>query len=196
MTEDIQEEQKGVSMETQEMNPDQQAYVTGLMKMIHDPQASPKIVDTLGAAPPNQSVPHVALMLNEQFEVQARSQGKVPDLNTLLAAGIYLVTDLVELGNTAGAFKVSEEEIGPIIEDTLQQYIEKGLKKGTIDPVELQESVEPLMNEEQKQLGLQAGAASGVPPQADQSTAMEAYARQRAPQLSKQRPSALQGGMR
>jgi hypothetical protein len=166
-----------------------QAYVLGLSKMLHSKQTSPKVLEMLKAGEPEKTIPHTAMMLNQQMEDAVRAKGKSPSLDTLFAAGQFLVGDLIEIGNAAGIFQLeTEEQIAPIVQNTFQVYIEKGLKDGTIDPIELQKKVEPLMSDEHKQLGLQAAQRTGVPEQPDETTAMEMYAMQRS------KKGALQGG--
>ena len=166
-----------------------EAYVLGLSKMLHSKETSRKVLDMLKSGPPEQVIPYTALQVNQQMESAVTAKGKKPSLDTLFAAGQFLVGDLIEIGNAAGIFQLeTEEQIAPIVQNTFQVYIEKGLKNGTIDPIELQKKVEPLMPEEHRQLGLQAAKRTGVPEQPDEGTAMEVYAMQR------MRKGALQGG--
>lgn len=167
-----------------------QAYITGLMKILHSKETSPKIMEILKSAPPEQAVPQVALMVNQQMEDAARAKGKPPSLEVLLGAGIYLTQDLLEMGNAAGIFQIEgEEAAGEIIKSTLQTYIEKGLKDKTIDPVELQEKVQPLLDEAGMGQGMEAASANGIPEKPDQMTAMEQYASKR-----EQKAGMMRGG--
>lgn len=170
--------------ETPEVDPqleqETNAYITGLMKVLHSKETSRSVLDMLSSGPPEQSIPSTALLVNAQMEDAARSKGKPPSLEVLLNAGVYLTQDLIEIGNAAGIFEVADEEqVGGLIKGTLQAYIEKGLKDKTIDPVELQEKVEPLMDEMQSAAGLEAAGATGIPAKPDQMTAMEQYATKR-----------------
>lgn len=187
------QESMGNQQEQDQLDPktekEMQAYVLGLSKMLHSKQTSPKVLEMLKAGQPEQTIPHTAMILNQQMEDAVRAKGKSPSLDTLFAAGQFLVGDLIEIGNAAGIFQLeTEEQIAPIVQNTFQVYIEKGLKDGTIDPIELQKKVEPLMPEEHRQLGLEAARRTGVPEQPDETTAMEMYAMQRV------RKGALQGG--
>lgn len=172
--------------EQQEMSKADQAYISGLMKLLHGKQTAPMIEEMLQSGPPEKSIPTAALTVNDQME---QAVGKKPPLETCLIAGVYLVQDLIEIGNTAGWFEVVEEkQIQSILQDTMQQYIEKGLKDGSIDPVELQEKIEPLMTEDQRATGLQAAEMTGVPTQANEQTVMSAFGRQ------KERQGMMKGG--
>lgn len=153
-----------------------QAYVSGLSNMIHSKGTRNQVYEILKSGPPESSIPQASLLVNGQMEKAISAKGSKPSLDVLLVAGVYLVHEMVEIGDAGGFFKVNEEQLASITQDTMQQYITKGLEDGSIDPVELQKAVEPLMNEEQKTMGLEAGEAMGVPPKAGQSAAMEQYA--------------------
>lgn len=157
-----------------------EGYMSGLSKMLHSPDTTTQIVEMLGSAPPEKSIPQTALMVNAQMEDAVRSKGTPPSLDILLGAGVFLTNDLVEIGNAAGVFQIQDEaQIQSILQSTLQAYIEKGLADGTVDPVELQEKVEPLMGEEHKAAGLEGAQMSGLPEKPSEMTAMEQYAVQR-----------------
>lgn len=153
-----------------------QAYLSGLMKMLHGKETAPAIDDMLkSGGKPEEVIPAVALQVNQQME---KAVGKKPPLETALLAGIYLVQDLIEIGNTGGFFNVQdEEEVKLIMQRTMQPYIEQGLKDHTIDPIELQSLVEPLMSEEHADTGMRAATATGIPTKPTAQTAMSAYGR-------------------
>ena len=106
-----------------------------------------------------------ALKINEQASALMEQKGLRMTDDIKLACSIFLVSDLAEVGNAGAEWEdpVDEEEIKLIYQDTLQDYIHQGLKNGTIDPVELQQSTEPLLSKQQQQLGSQAAERSGVP---------------------------------
>lgn len=165
------------------VNPQEQkeldAYITGLSKLMHSKDTSVNVMEMLKSGEPEQTIPQVAIAINEQMEQAARGGGKPPSLDVLLNGGVFIVNDLIEMGNAGGVFQVdTEEQIAPILQSTIQTYIEQGLAKGTIDPVELQEKVGPLMNEEHTALGMEAAGRSGIPLEANQDTAMQAYGAQ------------------
>lgn len=137
-------------------------YSTILMKIMHSKQTRGKVLDMLKATEPQQAIPATALIVNDLAEKET----KVKDVNVILGASPYLVSDIIEIGNSAQIFNISPEQAVPIYQETLQKYIQKGLKDGSIDPVELQAEVEPLLNEQQKQMGMEAGQAGGAPPTA------------------------------
>lgn len=158
-----------------------QAYVMGLSKMLHGKQTQPQVVSMLKSVEdPSKSIPQIALLVNDQMEQAVKGKGKKPSLDVLLGAAQFLVGDLIEMGNAMGVFQLeTEEQIAPILQSTMQTYIEKGLKDGSVDPIELQKKVEPMMPEQDRIKALEIAKAEGLPTEPNQLTAMEAYARKR-----------------
>ena len=156
-------EQQGVAPEKQKIPPKLQreldVYNTSTMQLIHSQETRGPVVDMLKSAPIEQSVPSTALYINEQLESKMK-----PSTDVVLANSVTLVSDLLELSEAAGISAVPDEAgIKNIYQDTLQSYIEKGIKGKTIDPVELQKSVEPLMNKEQRAMGMQGANQGSLP---------------------------------
>ena len=176
--------QENPQVQEQQVDPKVQkeveAYTLGLSKMLHSSKTSPKIVEMLSAGEPQKTIPQIALLVNGQMEQAATKGGKKPSFDVLLGAAQFLVGDLIEMGNAAQIFNIqAEEEIAPILQNTLQAYIEKGLRDKTLDPIELQRAAEPLMAEKHRDAGLRGAEASGLPAEPSQITAMEAYAQRR-----------------
>lgn len=193
MSKDNKMKNEGMEQEVpQEISPETQkditAYTTGLSRMLHGPDTQPNVMSMLESGEPEQVIPQVALTVNAQMEEAVRQKGKPPTLEVLLNASAFLVGDLIEMGNAAGIFQIeSEEQVQPILQGTLQMYIEKGLADGTIDPVELQTAIEPLMSDEHKELGLRGGEMSGIPATANEQTALNAHG-------AKERRAGMQAG--
>lgn len=177
--------------EPEQMTKADQAYLSGLMKILHSKQTAPQVDAMLQSAPPEKSIPQAALVINEQMETAVSQKSGKPSLETLLKAGVYLVSDLIEIGNTGGFFQVQDEQqTRLILETTLKQYITKGLEDGSIDPVELQAKVEPLMTEDQRATGIRAAQLTGTKLEPDERTVMAAYGAKR------ERQGMLKGGMK
>lgn len=171
-------EQEGMQEEGREMTQKEQAYVGGLMTMLHSKETSGNVVAMLKSAPPERSIPEAAMMVTEQMNTMLQEKGQKVDVETRLLGGVFVVQDLIEIGNASSSFdqELGEEAFPMLFEITMEQVVQKGLEDGTIDPVELQEKVEPLMRDGQRQAGLTAGEMNDVPAEANQRTAMEAYA--------------------
>lgn len=148
-----------------ELKAELQNYKTLLTKLIHSKEKRDSTLDMLKAGPAMISVPNAALTLNRQAEEIMNQNGIQVSINTKLAGSVYLVSDLIELGNVAAEWdtQVGEQEAKEIYQDTLQDYIDKGLKDKTIDPLDLQQRAEPLMNEQQRALGTQFAKQQGIP---------------------------------
>lgn len=182
-----------VAMPKKEVSPEAQReaemYCAALSHLMHSKETSGNVLEMLKSGDPQEVVPQAALTINNQMEEATRKKGKPPSLDTLGAAATFIVGDLLEIGNAAGIFQIeSKEEVAPILRKTMQSYIEKGIHDGTIDPIELQKKVEPMMDDEHRALGLKAASMSGIPLEPNQNTAMQAYGAQQ------KRAGMLKGG--
>lgn len=153
-----------------------EAYITGLSKLMHGKESSGQIFEMLKGGEPQKTIPATALAVNSMMEGALKQRGSPPSLDVVLAGGQFIISDLIEIGNASGIFNITtEEQIGPILQDTMQQYIEKGLDEGTIDPVELQQKAEPLMNQNDFDQGMQLAGQADIPMEPNQNTAMQSY---------------------
>lgn len=153
----------------QELTPQQEhevkTYISILSKMLHGEKTKASVYEMLKAGDPMQTIPTIALQVNDQAEQVLKQQGGKPTLDTLVAGAQFLINDLVEIGNAGGFFEINIEDpnvAGPLLTNTMQPYIEKGLKDGSIDPVELQELVEPMMSEDARAQGMQIANENGM----------------------------------
>ena len=174
------------------------SYSSGLLKMIHGKETRGQVFEMLSSGPPDMTIPRTALMINQRMEGAISEKGTKPELPVLLASGTILVGELVEVANAGNLFKQEPqpEQVQKILQDTFQMYIEDGVKKGRIDPIELQKLVEPMMSPEQKDFGMNAGAQFGVPGQPGVSAAMESYANQKVGKVKNKMASQMAGKQR
>lgn len=155
-----------------------EGYVLGLMKLVHGKETKAQVMGILESAEPDKSVPQAALVINDQMEKAVKAKGKVPF--TVLGLGFqYLVEELLTMGESAGLFELTDETIVASFQNTIQKYIEIGFKNKTLDPVEVQAAVEPLLTDEQRQLGGQIGQKHNISQEIGPEQAMEAYAEQK-----------------
>lgn len=170
----LQSQQEGAPEVPPELQHKIDVMRTATIKLLHGKDTQKPILDMLSAGPLTESVPKAALQVNDMLEKTVK-----PEVDVVLANSVTLVSDLIEIADAAGiAPTPPEEEIVGIFQDTLQGYIEKGLKDGTIDPVELQAAVEPLMNGEQRGAGQEMMKAEGLPEAATQDMATEKMIRE------------------
>ena len=145
-----------------------EGYQSVMMKILHAKETRGDITKMLSNGPPEQSIPATALQVNKMVEQKvAKGSGQPVEAAVKVAGAVYLVQDLVEIGKAGGMW---EQPIGPeasamILEETMKQYIHQGLKDGSIDPVELQKTVEPMMNGMQNEVGGMIAQEAGLPPE-------------------------------
>lgn len=154
-------------------------YMSSLASLVHNGKTKDAIYEALQSTSPDKSIPATALQINEKVESAVREKGGKPALTTMFNSMLFLTTELATIGQEGGFFQLSREDVIPIYENTLKQYIQKGLKDRTIDPIELQKTAESYMTPEQRQQGLALAKENGVSQEAGSMAAMEMYADQR-----------------
>ena len=165
------------------------SYVVALMNELHGSETRDDVLDILkNGKDPYIGIPEAAMVVNDAAVAKFEQNGVEVDLNTQFNASMYLVNDLMELGSKFGFFEVTQDDFAPLLEDSLQTYVERGLKSGTIDPIELQLTAESFTSENQRIAGLYHGQENGVPPapqqqqiihQLQQNAAREATAKEK-----------------
>ena len=171
-----------------ELEKKMETYVASLMHMIHSDETSKDVLEMLKAAPPEESIPEVVLQLNSMVEQSFQGhQGGVED-EVKIAGGLYAVADLAELGNAAGLWdrQLQQEEVIKIFEKTASKYIHKGLKDGTIDPIELQRDTEPLLPPEVREKASLIQKELGLPDQPTESMAIDKVVKDKTSPLQKE----------
>ena len=161
----------------QKMNKQQEAYVGALVRVLHDKQTTPMVQEMLKAGPPEKTIPRITMEVNDLMQQTiARKGGQKTDLETTFLGGVYVATDLIEIGNAGGFFEVNDDDqVKEILQTTIQTYVERGLKDGSVDPVELQAVAEPLLKDSDREEGLAYAKKEGLSMQADENVAMEAF---------------------
>lgn len=132
-------------------------YETVLKNLIHGKQTRDEVIEMLKGGDAIMSVPQAAMTINDMAMDTMEKGGIKPDASVQMVASAYLIDDLIQLGEAAGAFKTEEGDLDHIMEDTYQMYIERGLKDKTIDPIQLQLEAEKAMTPEQMAGGLAVG---------------------------------------
>lgn len=172
----------------------------GISKILHGKNTKAKIYEMLKAAPAEKSIPEAAVHANMLMIEKMTQSGKKPSQEVILGGVIFATSELAEIGNAGGFFEknLDEASIKPVLQNTLQKMLVDGVKKDLIDPVEFQEKIEPMLSDQQRQMGLQAGQRAGIPAQAGTGQAMERYADQKVSQdraVTSKRMAAKSGAM-
>lgn len=139
-------------------------YIQVLTELLHSPKSSDSVVGILTASPdPFDSVPQAAVSVNDMGVNMMKQSGIDVHFGIQLAASSFLITDLIDLGYAAAGWEeLTDEDIAGIYEDTLQIVIKRGLDDGSIDPIQLQLEVEPMMDENQMAGGKHLQAQAGL----------------------------------
>jgi len=169
------------------------SYIDMLMYTIHGEKTRDGIIEMLSSDAPERSVPATALRVNKSVEDGIKKKGQKVANDTKAAGASYLVGDLVELGNTANLWdkQVNADEMKGYLQETMSKYIHTGIKEGTIDPVELQKEVEPLLTDEQRAVGDQLSQRANLPGQATSNMAVDKMIKDK---LTRERAKTQQGG--
>jgi hypothetical protein len=139
-------------------------YVSILMNELHSPQTRDDVLEILKSSKdPFITIPQAALVINDAAKVKIERSGGKVDMQTMFLGSPYLVGDLMELGNAAGIFQVTKEDFPDLYQDSLQMYIQRGLKDGSIDPIELQLAGEKVMSQNQRVGGQYLAQEQGMP---------------------------------
>jgi hypothetical protein len=136
-----------------------------MVDMIYDPKTKGQVQKTLQDGPPEMTVPAVTNMIMGRFEDIMRPKNGNMSLDMKLAVGVNTFSEIQDLASRMGILpkEVSEDQQQAMLKSAMQQYIQKGLKDKSIDPVELQMAVEPLLTPEEQLIGRGVGEQTGTP---------------------------------
>ena len=141
-----------------------------LTDMLYNPKTKDSVIKMIKGAPPEQSIPYAVNAVFDKFESMSKDKiGGVP-IDVKLSAGVHLFSEVMEMAESMGLIPedLGQDKIQGLLRETLKTYIQKGLKDGSIDPIKLQAETEPLLNEEEKKIGLQEGQKAGIPAELQQ----------------------------
>lgn len=164
---------------------------SALTDMLYHPEGKEAIQGMLkGDAPPEHSIPMAVNTIFMKFEDMTKQggQGKGMPLDVKLAGGVHLFSEVAELAEEMGVLPkdTQPEQLQPLMRATFQQYIQRELKTGGIDPIELQQQIEPLLSGEEKEIGMHFAKAQGVPGELQDAQAAEGMMRKREAPLKAQ----------
>jgi len=132
---------------------------------MYEPKTKGSVQKMLQSGPPEMTIPAVTNQLMGRFEDIMRPKNGEMSLDMKLGVGVMAFTEVSTLASAMGMIpkKLTDDQTSGLLKDTMQQYIQRGLKEKTIDPIELQLAVEPLLTPEEQMMARQSGQAMGVP---------------------------------
>jgi len=180
----------GMQQQGQEVDPKMKkqidSYTSVLMNLLHGEKTRNHTEEMIKASKdPFIAIPNTAVSVNDMGVNLMEQSGVEVPFGVQLASSEYLLGDIVELGMAMGQWQeIPEEELKGIYEDTLEIVIERGLKDGTIDPIQLQLDVEPLMDEDQARAGNALRQQTGTPESPSNQAMVEQYSNAKANRAS------------
>lgn len=156
-----------INEDNAEISPAQQmqidAYSDNATMVIFSGESQDAILQSLQTGKnPMDAVAKTANIINKRLQESLQKEGEQMTEITLCLGAAHMVSELVVLADAAGLFKMTVEQRAEAYRQTLMQYFAAGLKDGSIDPVELQKTIEPLMSQEQRQAGQDFADKSGM----------------------------------
>lgn len=138
-------------------------YTDNATIAVFSEESQPAILQSLQAEnEPVKSVAGTAYIVHQQLEAGLQKGGEKISEITLALGASHLVSELIVLAEAAKLYQLDEAQKQEAYRQAVERYFESGLKDGSIDPVELQKTLEPLMNDEQRTYGLQQMEDSGI----------------------------------
>jgi len=150
---------------SQEARDEVDMMVANATKIIHSDQQRDKIIQAISQGDPIQSIASEANRVFRMLEVSEKSRGKGFNELTMAYGGIYIVSEIINMGEEAGLFEFGDEEKEAALKEAIQMYFQDGIKEQRIDPIALQKDIEPLMqvvNPEMFEQGRQIAASQGI----------------------------------
>jgi len=156
-----------VNEDAAEISPAQQmqidAYSDNATLVIFSEESQDAILQSLQTGQnPMDAVAKTANIINKRLQSSLEKEGEKMTEIALVFGAAHLVSELVVLAEAAKLFTLTPQQRLEAFRQTIMQYFAAGLKDGSIDPVELQKTIEPLMNQEQRQAGQEFADKSGI----------------------------------
>jgi len=140
-----------------------EAYTDNATKMLYSPKTQPAWLQELQASNnPIENIAETANHLHKILQAGLEKTGEQMTDQTMFLGATHLVSELNVLADAAGLFTLDEKQRMDSLQLTLLLYFKRGIDDGTIDPVELQKDLEPLLTDEQRQMGIANMGTTGV----------------------------------
>lgn len=156
-----------VNEDKAELSPAQQsqldAYNDNATTVVFSSDSQPAILQSLQQGKNQiQAVADTAFIVNKKLEGSLSKTGEKLTEITLCLGCAHLVSELILLAEAAKLYKMDEVQRMECFRQSVMKYFAEGLKDGSINPVKLQQTLEPLMNDKQRQFGLNAMQQQGI----------------------------------
>lgn len=156
--------------QAQDISPEKRKQIETAMAaathMIYAPETKAQVQQMIkGQEAPEMSIPMATNAIFDRFEGMAKKgPGEMP-LDVKLPLGVHIFGEVLELAEAMQVIPpdLPDEAKEPMLRASLQQYIQKGLKDKSIDPIELQHAIEPLLSQEEMTIGQGLAKAQNVP---------------------------------
>ncbi len=183
-----------------ELGPSQQmqidAYNDNATLIVFSEESQDAILQSLQSGEnPIDSVAKTANIIHKRMQSSLEKEGEKMTEITMCLGAAHLVGELITLAEAAKLFTLSNEERLEAYRHTLMQYFAAGLKDGSIDPVELQKTIEPLMSDEQRAFGEEQMNKNGIMKTPPPNSAMFRGQPQGQPQQQAPQQGGILGGM-
>ncbi len=139
------------------------AYTDNATIVVYSEKTQPTVLQLLQSKQsPVESVSNAAFTLHRQLESQINKTGERMTEITLCLGAAHLVSELIGLAEIAKLYTLNNDERLEAFRGAIKRYFEEGIAiftqkgasaEGAIDPVKLQQTMEPLLTKEQKQMG-------------------------------------------
>jgi hypothetical protein len=166
-------EGKLVEQDNVTIGPGQQAqldaYTDNATIVVFSEKSQPAILQSLQAGQdPVANVANTLFLVHGQLESSLAKDGEKMTEITMAIGGAHLTSELIVLAEAAKLYTLDETQKMDAYQKGIMRYFEAGLKDGSIDPVELQKTLEPVMNDKQREFGMrgmeQGGISKTAPP--------------------------------
>lgn len=109
-----------------------------------------------------KSLAETAYGIHKGLEASLAKQGESMTEITLALGAAHLVSELVVLADAAGLYDLEPVERLEAYKHAVMLYFKRGVEDGSIDVAKLQETIEPLMTDEQRAAGLAVAEQHGL----------------------------------
>lgn len=144
-------------------------FVVKGTRLLHDPKTRPQILQMLQSKEPIEATADATIMIVQRLDNMSRKAGIEIEDTVRALGGSALLDQVVEIGETAGIFKMTPEQKQLALSYGVQQYMNGEIQAGRVDPQklagDLTQAVKQMPPEMVQQMDAQLNKAAGAAPQ-------------------------------